>query len=155
MATPLDWGNNIFDSRLVIAIKQAEGYKLKAYRDTEGYWTIGYGHRLPDGQDWDGYVIEQTLADQWFMDDLKSARKEVLKLPGLVGVDGVRIGALVELMFNMGPHKLLGFHKMWVAISRRDWPQAKAELLDSKWKEQVGEARANRIASLLETGEYQ
>lgn len=157
MATPLDWGNNMFDGRMVINIKTAEGLRLKAYKDSLGFWTAGYGHKLPDANDgdheWEGFVCTQAQADQWFMEDLKAAKDEVLKL-GLVGVTGVRIQAIIELMFNMGPNKLKKFIKMWGCISAGDWAGAKRELLDSLWAKQVGEARSTRIADMLETGAY-
>lgn len=155
MGTPLDWGNNMFDSRLIVAIKGAEGCRLTAYKDSEGLWTIGYGHLLAQdsGHNWEGYAITQELADQWFMDDLKAARAEVLKL-GLVGVSGARLSAFVELMFNLGPKRLAGFHKMWAAVAARDWIEASRQLLDSKWAGQVGPTRSARIAELIQVGAY-
>ena len=154
MPIPSDWGNNMFDSRLIEAIKKAEGFKLKAYKDSVGLWTIGYGHLLRDQeQDYSGYSITEEEATALLMADLKVARTNVLAL-SLTGVNGVRIGAIIELMFNMGPHRLAGFHKMWAAWHLNDYATAAKELLDSKWAEQVGPARSERIASMIETGAY-
>ncbi|MGL4675515.1 MAG: lysozyme, partial [Wohlfahrtiimonas sp.] len=43
-------------------IKEFEGCKLKAYQDSVGVWTIGYGHTKNVRK---GDVITQTQADQF------------------------------------------------------------------------------------------
>ena len=155
---PLDWGNQAFDYRLVRDMKLAEGLRLKAYKDTLGFWTVGYGHKLPDAQDgdheWEGYVITNEQADAWFMEDLKKARTSALGLPHMVGVCGQRVNAIIELVFNMGLTHLLDFRKMWAAWKAQDFETAAKELLDSKWAAQVGPARSRRIAELIMTGCY-
>jgi len=50
----------------VAAISTREGFKLQAYRDVKGIWTIGVGHTGPEvhrGLVWTIEVVEITLAN--------------------------------------------------------------------------------------------
>lgn len=83
-------------------IKQEEGLKLKAYLDTAGIPTIGYGHTK-------GVKIGQTIAkdkaDQFFEEDYNDAvsqLKSVVKVPLTQGQQD----ALVSFVFNLGIGRL-------------------------------------------------
>ena len=58
---------------------------------------------------------------------------------------------LINMCFNMGIDRLLGFQRMIVAIIAERWDEAAREMLDSTWAHQVG-ARADRLARMMETG---
>lgn len=122
---------------------------LKAYQDTKNIWTIGHGRNLQT------MTIPESLAEQWFAEDVATAAKHAEKFPEWQYLDTeARQDALIELVFNMGPGRVQGFKKMLEAIRRQDWEEAAAELLDSKWRTDVGPTRSNRIAKQLETGRY-
>lgn len=143
------------DSRLLADIKQAEGCKLEAYTDTKGFWTIGYGHLLPDqSKDWKGYIISQYQADSWLEDDLEQARARCMHLHEWPCLDTVcRQNALIELEFNMAG-KWMKFLKTRQDIYNQNWQAAHDDLLDSAWAKEVGPTRSKRIAKYLLTGEY-
>ena len=80
-------------------IKQFEGLRLKAYQDSVGVWTIGYGHTknvLPD------QIITQEQADGFLREDVASAESDVNLYLGHVGLSQNQFDALVSLVFNVG-----------------------------------------------------
>jgi len=138
------------DGPLVSNIKYSEGLELDSYQDSVGIWTIGYGHTPSE----EGQSCTQNQADTWLLEDIDSARNLALKLPEAMGLNPVRTDALIELMFNLGPHRWRLFLKCRAAIADKEFDNASKELLNSKWAGQVGPTRSNRIAKQLLTGAY-
>jgi lysozyme len=142
------------DSRLVNDIKQSEGLRLTAYKDSLGFWTIGYGHLLSQDKDWVDYKITQEQADTFLDDDLSAARQRCMHLLEWRSLDTTcRQNAVIELEFNMAG-KWIKFQKTRFYLSNEDWKEAHDELLNSLWAKQVGPERSNRIANYLLTGQY-
>lgn len=85
-------------------IAQFEGLRLKAYKDTGGIWTIGYGSTK------DPYtgisvkesdVISKETALDWLNKDIgqrQIAIRKLLKVP----VTGNQLAALTSLAYNIG-----------------------------------------------------
>lgn len=137
-------------------IQTAEGCKLKAYKDTLGFWTAGYGHLLPNQHtvDYSDFVITQQMADVWLEQDIGGATQAAKNLPEWLHCDTIcRKNALTELVFNMGS-KWRGFAKCRAAMQREDWPTVYKELLNSAWAEQVGTTRSQRLAAYMLHGSY-
>ena len=89
----------------VAKIKQREGFKLRAYQDTRGIWTIGYGHTGPDvkrGVIWTEPHIDAVLMLdlQKFEDAVNMAVKNVLTQN--------QFDACVSLAFNIGAQGFTG-----------------------------------------------
>jgi lysozyme len=82
--------------------KESEGCVLRAYQDTGGVWTIGYGHT---GGVREGQVISQDQADILLKHDMKYAISFVNAhaLPCTQG----QFDALVDFVFNVGPSLFL------------------------------------------------
>lgn len=144
------------DPRLVNDIKKAEGFSLKAYRDSLRFWTIGYGHLLPDqSKDWTGHTITQEQADAYLDDDLTQAQARCMHLIEWPSLDTpCRKNAVIELEFNMGG-KWVKFYKTRLDIGNQDWQAAHDDLLKSLWAKQVGHARSTRLANYLLKGQYE
>jgi lysozyme len=68
------------------------------------------------------------------------------------GCDPVRQSVLIDLAFNDGINGLLHFVHMIAAISRADWQNARAELLNSKAASE-NLSRYQSLAKLLLEGE--
>lgn len=135
-------------------IQQAERLELTAYKDTKGYWTIGWGHKLPPGA-WDGCHWDQSRADAVLDDDILDAWNHAQKLPEWTALDTrARVNALVELVFNMGTGTWLKFTKTRAAIRRQDWKCVSDELKASDWYSQVHATRADRLRGYFLTGSY-
>lgn len=129
-------------------LQRDEGLKLKPYLDTVGKLTIGYGRNLDD------VGISLAEAELMLDHDMSRAAAAVLaRIPWAHTLDEVRFAVLVNMAFA-GIGTLLTFKKMLAAMERRDWSTAAKELLDSKYRRQVG-MRAERLAKQLETGEWQ
>lgn len=74
--------------------------------------------------------------------------------PWALDLDDARKGAMLNLVFNMGAHALLGFKNFLAAMQRGDWATAKAELLSSAANHQEP-ARIGRLAEQIVTGVWQ
>lgn len=86
------------DKKGIELIKEFEGCKLKAYQDSVGVWTIGYGHTKGVKK---GDVITQEQADEFLIDDLEDAENAVNRLVK-VALNQDQYDALVSFTFNLG-----------------------------------------------------
>ena len=82
-------------------IKSFEGCRLKAYQDSAGVWTIGWGHT---GNVKAGQIITQAKADEYLMKDIAKFEKAVNAL----GIDfnENQFSALVSFAYNCGTGNL-------------------------------------------------
>lgn len=126
-------------------LRTEEGFRSAAYRDSKGLLTIGYGCNIDAG--W-----SKGLADVVLQYQLNEARKALEQFDWFNELDDARQSVLLDLAFNMGTDKLLHFPRMLAAIQAKDWPSARAELLNSKWRTDVGDSRAIPLAQTLLTG---
>lgn len=130
-------------------LKRDEGLRLTPYKDSVGKVTIGYGRNLDDAG------ISQYEADLLLQHDITNASQDLRgALPWTEGLDEARRGVLLNMAFNMGIHRLLGFKITLAMVQSGDYDKAADEMLDSKWAEQVG-ARAHRLAVQMRSGEWQ
>lgn len=113
----------------------------------KGNLTIGVGRNL-DAKGLSLGEIELLLAH-----DIADAEIDVTDhLPWSGALDDGRRAALTALTFNMGIEGLIVHNpKMLAALQAGDHAEAKRQLLDGPYKEQVG-ARAYRLADQLEDG---
>jgi len=125
-----------------------EGVRLRPYRDSVGKLTIGIGRNLDD------IGITRDEADLMLDNDIDQAVIILETVDEYQSTDSIRQTVLANMCFNMGFRRLMGFHKMWKAIGRRDYQSAAREMLDSRWAEQVG-SRAQELARIMRTGEVQ
>ena len=92
------------NQRGIDLVKHFEGCYLKAYQDSVGVWTIGYGHtglQHKDGTVYRGRVITQAKAEELLRYDMRQfeARVETfVKVP----LSDDQYAALVSFDFNTG-----------------------------------------------------
>lgn len=142
--------------RLIEDIEGAEGFRRKAYRDTEGYWTAGYGHFLDQSKDWTGVEFSTATIRTWLEQDIATAVSEAQKLPEWKALNtDARQNAVAELVFNMGLAKWKGFHHCRNSLELAHWLPAGAQLLDSAWDHEVGRNRSQRLYNYITTGDFQ
>ncbi len=124
-----------------------EGMRLKPYRDTVGKLTIGVGRNLDD------VGISEDEALYLLSNDIKKAREDVKKVFGEMfhELDPVRQAVLIDMMFNLGLPRFLGFKKFIQAVKEKDFSKASQEMLDSRWAKQV-KSRAERLSYMMKTG---
>ena len=91
----------------IALIKQFEGCKLTAYRDSVGVWTIGYGWTQPvDGKPIRaGMTIKQEIAERLLKTGLVSYESDVSRLVK-VGLSQGQFDALVSFTYNLGARSL-------------------------------------------------
>lgn len=129
-------------------LERDEGRKKKIYRDSEGIETIGIGINLQIG-------LSDEEIDMLFNHRWGKIYDELLrKHPWAEDLDEARLGALMNMAFNLGIPRLSQFVNMLSALKEKRWADAKKHALDSKWAKQVKD-RAPRIAKQIETGEWQ
>jgi GH24 family phage-related lysozyme (muramidase) len=120
-----------------------------AYQDSLGYWTIGIGHLIDKRM---GGKLRQEVIDLIFQFDVQDVEADLDRaLPWWRQLDPVRQRVLLNMTFNLGIDKLLGFTNTLAAVKRGDYESAAAGMLDSKWATQVG-ARAQRLAQMMRKG---
>lgn len=129
------------------SIRLHEGWRDKAYQDTEGVWTIGYGTNLQELR------IGKGIGERWLMEQVEIAHDAAQRFPEYEMLNTARRNVLIEMIYNMGPSRVAGFKKMLAAIREGDWEEAAVQMLDSKWARQVGN-RARTLAALMEEGTY-
>gem|GEM_PF-5437745 len=145
------------EPHLLHDIRQGEGCRLVAYRDTDGYWTIGWGHLLDQSIDWTGHEITQETADAMLDADIQIHIHDAMILPEWNSLDTLcRQNAVIECVFNLGAHNwITEFPQTRSAIQAQNWAQAEANLLHSpRWIAEVGLKRVARIAGYLSAGSY-
>ena len=123
-----------------------EGTRLFPYVDSVGKTSIGTGRNLTDRG------ITDAEARYLLDNDINVALGSLQMFPWFPTLDTVRQRALIDLCFNLGITRLLGFQKCLAACAEKNWPMAAHHLLDSKYATQVGQ-RAVTLARMLETGQ--
>ena len=145
-----------------------EGLELLPYKDSLGIDTIGIGRNLEhrglseaelahigkDISDICEWGITKEQAYYLAENDIKIVEEEVCKAhPCVVELDEIRQRVIIDMAFNIGVPRLNKFVKMWKAIDEQDFAEAKVQMLDSRWANQVGN-RAVRLSNAMETGEW-
>ena len=128
-------------------LKADEGLRLRPYRDTEDFLTIGYGWCL------DKSPMRKSEADFRLSNDIAEAIADLIRsLPWFSKLDEVRQMVFVGLRHNLGMAGLLMFKRMLAASGVGNWDLAATELLDSMAAEQLP-TRYHRFARMLTSGE--
>ena len=105
---------------------ERESLELKAYRDSEGYWTIGVGHllSLDKNADFSALAWTREHAEQVFAEDLTKYEKAVNDSVH-VPLKQNQFDALVSFAHNIG---VAGVMNSWVVreINGGSWDAAAA-----------------------------
>jgi lysozyme len=129
-------------------LERHEGRRRYAYRDTEGLLTIGIGFNLDD------VGLYDVEMDFILRNRIRLMYVELMRVKPLIkSLTETRQIVLVDMAYNMGITRLLGFKKFFAALAEADYTRAAAEMLDSKWAGQVG-VRAIRLSKMMGTGKW-
>ena len=133
--------------KLIQSIKENEGLRLKPYRDSLGFWTIGYGRNLSQSG------ISQEEAELMLQCDLDRAVESFCLLPrGIkINCNEVRRDVLIEMIFQLGYNGVLKFKCMMKAICNWDFSLAASEMKDSLWMNQTP-VRCEKLAEKMLRG---
>lgn len=133
------------DDDLLSWIKSHEGFRAHPYQDTEGFTTIGYGRNLSQ------LGISHEEAEMLLDNDILRCKQELSPFLWYYGQPPNVRDALVNMCFNLGITKLLGFKRMIAALENKDYTKASIEALDSRWAQQVHQ-RAVDVATMIREG---
>jgi lysozyme len=123
-----------------------EGRRNKPYLDSVGKTTIGVGRNLTDKG------LSNDEVDYLFANDVGEAMTQAIRVfPGLYLWSENRQNALIDMIFNMGIARFMGFKKMIAALKVNDWATAANEMRHSAWANQLP-ARVTELASMVEEG---
>lgn len=89
----------------IALIREFEGCNLRAYKDSVGIWTVGYGHVGPEVRE--GLEITQARAEELLLEDIADAEKCVRNSVSVALTEG-EFSALVSFCFNLGCGRLRG-----------------------------------------------
>lgn len=124
-----------------------EGDRPTPYLDSKGIWTVGVGHNMNN-------PLSHQARMQILDDDLSEAISQCIHaFPHFVDLSENRQMVLVNLCFNMGLHRLLGFKKMLTALWQGEYDMAAAEMLDSAWATDVQPSRRDELVALMRGNE--
>ena len=169
-----EWVMNT-ENQLIKELKKEEGYRSKPYVDTQGNWTIGYGHNL-QGRSFDHYEIDYLFPDhvnvpitakqyvKYWKDspitqeqaefileqDILIVKHTALKIykKQWLNFDQNQKVAILDLIFNLGEVTYRKFRKHIRATKELDWERSAKEVLNSKAARELPK-RYNRLAKLL------
>ncbi|WP_144754490.1 MULTISPECIES: lysozyme [Bartonella] len=84
-------------------IKQWEGLRLEAYKDSVEVWTIGYGHTSTAGKPFvhKGMIITEKEAEEVLLQDLRQFENAIEKNV-TVSLTDEQFAALVSFCYNVG-----------------------------------------------------
>jgi lysozyme len=130
-------------------LKLSEGFRDTAYMCPAGKLTIGYGFNIEDRG------LPKKVADFWLDYEIDVMRSELSHACGNMkffeNISDARFDVLIDMSFNMGVPRLLGFSKMFKALDKGNYDKAADEMLDSRWARQV-KGRAVRLSEAMRTG---
>jgi len=129
-------------------IKENEGLRLFPYKCSAGKQTIGYGRNLKD------VGISKKEAEFLLINDIGRCFESLTAIFGIgifYDLSYNRKRVLVDMIFNLGRTRFLGFKKMIQAVKNGDFIEAANQILDSRYAEQLPN-RSKRNADILREG---
>ena len=123
-------------------IKHYEGFNGKAYMDSRGRLTIGWGRNIQE------VGITPAEGDYLFDNDIAFVEKVLLQHNFYLNAPGNVKDALFNMCFNLGINGLLEFKDMIKAIEDKNYSLAAKAALASSWAMEVGK-RAKDIALMI------
>ena len=141
-------------STLAERVMEHEGFVNTIYKDTLGFATIGFGHKVTEHDYFEEEVeysreeleklfhqdLEhaQLLCENMFMCDLSYDPPELLK------------DIYTEMIFQLGPGGVSKFKKTFDFVKMKQFKNASIEMLDSRWNKQTPN-RAKALSDLMAT----
>ena len=132
--------------KLIEELKRDEGVVLTLYKCSANKNTIGVGRNVDDRG------ITEDESDYLLSNDIDICIKELEStFSWYKNLSDARQRVCINMCFNLGLSRLMGFKKFLAAMEVADWEEAGVQMLDSKWSRQVG-ARSTRLRDLLLEG---
>tara|TARA_Y100000310_G_C20546872_1_gene746025 strand:- start:69 stop:542 length:474 start_codon:yes stop_codon:yes gene_type:complete len=122
----------------------------EVYIDTEGYKTVGIGHRTkiyePEHEMEPGEEISYSRVIELFESDIEQAILDCNIVFNNFDSLPFEVQAIFgNMMFNLGRTRFSKFKRMIAAARREYWHEVAGEMADSKWAREDVPNRANRL----------
>ena len=124
---------------LIDDIKAEEGFSGTVYVCSEGFYTVGYGTRLPITKE------EATLLLEYRLSKTISGVKSSLHH---LNIHDEAWDILYNMTYQIGLGGLLNFKNMIKALKNNDYKEASIQMLDSLWAKQTPN-RAKRLSDRM------
>ena len=131
-----------------------EGRRRSAYKCTNGFWTIGVGHRLTD-KELGMYEerISNSEVDNLLETDITEATEAAKKYPWFDKLNEARQAVVISMIFQLGKFGFDKFQNTIKLLAKHQYDAASVQMLMSLWAKQTPE-RAKRHAEQMKTGEW-
>lgn len=126
-----------------------EGMKLTPYHCTADKLTIGVGRNLDDMG-----ITEKEAEFMLDTDILRCCDDLDRSISWWRDLSETRQRVLIDMVFNLGVSRFMKFQNMIDALANGNHAGAAAEMLDSRWADQVGQ-RAQRLSRAMESDELE
>lgn len=128
-----------------------EGVEKFAYKCSAGKITVGVGRNIdPDN----GLGLSDDEIDYLLANDIQRVAIELQKsVPAYDSLSDVRKSVLIDMCFNLGITRFMQFKNFLAAVESGEFVTASAEMLDSRWANQVGQ-RAQRLSKMMLDDEW-
>ena len=125
-------------------LQRFEGFSDTSYVCTAGHLSVGYGHRTTKS-----VTMSRETALDVLADDIAKAEQGARRAFPSYGDLPTHIQeVLVEAVFQLGQSGISKFTKFIKAINGRNYADAAAEMLNSKWAKQCP-TRVNELAQRI------
>ena len=125
--------------KVIKDVMKFEGLALKPYKCPGGRITIGYGRNLEDNG------ISKKEAELMVYNDLNNFIMELDRKVNFWKSQPVPVRiVLLQMAFQLGTQGLLNFKKFLDALKDNNYPEAKIQMLNSRWATQT----PKRVADL-------
>ncbi len=134
------------DEELYAQLSLHEDKRSFPYVDSVGKVSIGIGRNLDDRG------LSPDEIDYLYRNDIELVVSDLNNhLPWWRSMSENRQRVILDMCFNMGIHRLLGFHTTLRLMSEGKYAEASRQMLQSKWRKQV-KGRALRLSRMMEQG---
>ena len=117
---------------LINSIKEHEGYRSRAYKDSLGIPTIGYGFAIKD------LGLDQDLCDIILERKIKKLEDRVKTKFGWYPYMPLEIqNVVMEMCYQLGVTGFSKFAKTIMYLKDKNFEKASEEMLDSLWARQT------------------
>ena len=127
-------------------IKEHEGYCEQTYRDTLGFETGGYGHKILPGE---SIPTDRSGWETLFESDFQLAVNGAKNLVGDYDIAEEAREVIIEMVYQMGETGVSKFKNALAHLKEQRYKECSLELLDSRWAIQTPN-RAKRLAQIME-----
>lgn len=123
----------------------ATGKRLRRGDMLRGSLTVGVGHNVSDRPL--SLAVRRLILDE----DVKECLEDLAGFAWFGNLDRIRLRGVIDLRFQLGATRFRGFKKFLAAMARKEWAEAKRQLMDSNWYRdpRVQSSRKERVIAQI------